>query len=57
VVQVNQAGELSQVVKNVLNDSEFAGACFSHDGRFMFVNIQTPGITLVISGPWRKGQR
>ena len=57
VVQVDQAGELSQVVKNVLNDSEFAGACFSQDGRFLFVNIQTPGITLVINGPWRKGQR
>jgi secreted PhoX family phosphatase len=57
VVQVNQAGELSQVLKNVLNDSEFAGGCFSHDGRFMFVNLQTPGITLVVEGPWRKGQR
>ena len=57
VVQVNQAGELSQVLKNVLNDSELCGGCFSHDGRFMFVNVQTPGITLVVEGPWRKGQR
>ena len=57
VVQVNEAGELSQVLRNVLNDSEFCGGCFSHDGRFMFVNIQTPGITLVVAGPWRKGQR
>ena len=56
VVQVNQAGELSQVLRNALNTSEFCGGCFSHDGRFMFVNIQSPGITLVVEGPWRKGQ-
>jgi len=34
---------------------EFAGACFSPDGRVLFVNIQTPGITLAISGPWGAG--
>lgn len=32
--------------------SEFAGACFSPDGSTMFVNIQEPGITLAITGPW-----
>jgi secreted PhoX family phosphatase len=57
VVQVNEAGQLSQVLRNALNTSEFCGGCFSHDGRFMFVNIQSPGITLVVAGPWRKGQR
>jgi secreted PhoX family phosphatase len=56
VVAVNAAGDLTQVMKNVLNGNEFAGACFSHNGRFMFVNIQTPGMTLVVEGPWRKGQ-
>jgi len=34
--------------------SEFAGVCFSPDGQTMFVNIQTPGITLAINGPWAK---
>jgi len=57
VVGVNHQGELFEAVHNVLNDSEFAGACFSHDGRFMFLNIQTPGLTCVIRGNWRKGQR
>jgi uncharacterized protein len=56
IVSVNSNGDLSQVARNVLNGNEFAGACFSHDGRFMFVNIQSPGMTLVIDGPWRKGQ-
>jgi secreted PhoX family phosphatase len=56
VVAVNSSGDLTQVARNVLNRNEFAGACFSHNGRFMFVNIQNPGMTLVIEGPWRKGQ-
>jgi secreted PhoX family phosphatase len=57
IVGVNSDGELFRVAENVVNDSEFCGGCFSHNGRFMFVNIQSPGLTLVIEGPWRKGQR
>jgi secreted PhoX family phosphatase len=32
--------------------SEFAGPCFSPDGKWLFVNIQVPGITCAITGPW-----
>ena len=32
--------------------SEWAGACFSPDGQWLFANMQTPGITLAITGPW-----
>ena len=35
--------------------AEFAGGTFSPDGRVLFVNIQSPGITFAISGPWRAG--
>lgn len=35
--------------------NEFAGACFSPDGRVLFANIQTPGITFAIAGPWASG--
>ena len=35
--------------------SEFAGATYSPDGRWLFVNIQSPGITFAITGPWRNG--
>jgi hypothetical protein len=35
--------------------SEWAGATFSGDGKWLFVNIQTPGVTLAISGPWKTG--
>jgi secreted PhoX family phosphatase len=34
---------------------EFTGVCFDSSGQFMFVNIQTPGITLAIWGPWERG--
>ncbi len=34
---------------------EFAGACFDPSGRTLFVNIQTPGLTLAITGPWERG--
>lgn len=32
--------------------SEWAGATFSPDGRWLFVNIQNPGLTVAIQGPW-----
>lgn len=32
--------------------SEFAGATFSPDGTWLFVNIQVPGITCAITGDW-----
>lgn len=34
--------------------SEFTGPTFSADGEVLFVNIQVPGITLAITGPWEK---
>jgi uncharacterized protein len=35
--------------------SEFAGACYSPDGDWLFFNIQSPGITFAVTGPWREG--
>lgn len=37
--------------------SELAGACFSPDGSTLFVNIQTPGMTIAITGPWEELSR
>jgi uncharacterized protein len=52
IVGVTQNGALFKFAKNAMNDSEFAGAVFSPDGSTLFVNIQTPGLTLAITGNW-----
>lgn len=35
--------------------TEFAGPCFSPDGKWLFVNAQKAGVTLAITGPWEFG--
>ena len=35
--------------------SEWAGACYSPDGRWLFANIQSPGVSFAITGPWMSG--
>ena len=35
--------------------SEFAGACYSPDGKWLFFNIQSPGISFAVTGPWGSG--
>jgi hypothetical protein len=51
-VQLN--GERNGFTGN-FTGSEFAGACYSPDGDWLFVNVQSPGITFAITGPWRTG--
>ncbi len=51
---VTPGGRLYTLATNVLNLSEFAGATFSPDGSTLFVNLQRPGLTLAITGPWEK---
>lgn len=36
-------------------DSEFCGGCWDPSGNTLFVNIQSPGIALAITGPWWRG--
>ena len=45
-------GKTYTFAKNALNGTEFAGACFAPDRSTLFVNIQNPGLTLAIDGPW-----
>lgn len=53
-------GEPFEFAVNRLNDTEFAGACFSPDGNTLFVNIfgdgmAGSGMTCAITGPWNRG--
>lgn len=64
LIGLTQEGEAFELAVNVLNDSEFAGACFSPSGKTLFVNIfgraafsddPIEGMTCAITGPWWKG--
>ncbi|MCH7821324.1 MAG: DUF839 domain-containing protein [Proteobacteria bacterium] len=52
IVGVRPNGSMYEVADNAYSNSELAGTCFSPDGTIMFVNIQYPGMTLAITGPW-----
>jgi hypothetical protein len=44
------------VAPNDYRGSEWAGAVFEpKNGSWLFVNLQSPGITLAITGPWQQG--
>jgi secreted PhoX family phosphatase len=55
-------GQVFKFAKNRVNNGtpdkpeygELAGVGFSADGRTMFFNIYSPGITFAVSGPWRR---
>jgi secreted PhoX family phosphatase len=50
---VTPDGKLYTLGRNVFQgNSELCGAVFSPDGGVLFVNIQYPGVTLAITGPW-----
>jgi secreted PhoX family phosphatase len=61
---VDESGELYDLAANIRPGTipgsttpaswdEFAGATFLGD--WLFVNIQTPGVTFAITGPWERG--
>tara|TARA_A100001011_G_C14311533_1_gene845840 strand:- start:2792 stop:4204 length:1413 start_codon:yes stop_codon:yes gene_type:complete len=52
IIGIRKDGSTYQIGKNILNNSELAGACFSPDGKILFVNIYKPTMTLAISGDW-----
>ena len=52
LIGINKKGETYCLAENILNKSEFAGACFSPDKKILFVNIYKPTMTLAIKGPW-----
>lgn len=51
---VTPSGKCYTIGVNRTGASEFAGACFAPNHPTLFVNIQTVGLTLAITGPWKK---
>lgn len=52
LVGVRPDGSQYQIADNPYSNSELAGVCFAPDGGTLFVNIQNPGTTLAITGPF-----
>jgi len=52
LVGIRPDGSQYQLADNAHTDSELAGVCFAPDGKTLFVNIQYPGMTLAITGPF-----
>ena len=51
LVGLTPEGQIYHIAAN--EQSEWAGACFSADGKTLFANIHKhPGMTLAIQGPW-----
>jgi len=53
---MNREGKVGTLARNVMvgfENREFAGVTFSPDFKTLFVNIQVPGLTLAIWGPWQ----
>jgi uncharacterized protein len=52
--RIGPDGQVEIFARNVFKDgvSEICGVCFSPDNRVMFVNLQEPGLTLAIRGPF-----
>lgn len=52
---VTPEGKIYTIGRNVFTgNAELAGVCFSPDGSTLFVNIYWPGMTLAITGPWKR---
>lgn len=54
VLGITREGGVYTVASNPRGDSEFAGATFAPGGRVMYLNLQVPGLTLAIVGPWER---
>ncbi|GGE15146.1 hypothetical protein GCM10011571_15860 [Marinithermofilum abyssi] len=54
IMGITPDGEIYEFGRNRLNDSELCGPTFAPDGQTFFVNIQNPGITFAIWGPFHR---
>ena len=64
LIGITQGGHAFEFAVNVHNVSELAGACFSPSGKTLFFNLfgraaftedPVEGMTVAVTGPWRRG--
>ncbi len=48
-------GQLFDIARNRASHGEFTGCTWSPDGKWLFFNIQRPGATYAVTGPWDRG--
>lgn len=53
LVGLTPEGAFYKLAKNIGYESELTGATFSPSGKTLFFNMQVPGITLALTGPWK----
>jgi uncharacterized protein len=54
VRRIGLDGQLRAFARNALSGSEFAGVCFSPDGKTLFFNLQADGLTFAVRGPFER---
>jgi secreted PhoX family phosphatase len=55
VTVLDASGGTYKFARNARSAGEISGVCFSPDGRALFLNLQNEGLTLVVTGPFRRG--
>ena len=55
LIGLDPQGRPFEFARNRLSPGEFAGVTYGPAGNWLFVNIQRPGMTLAITGPWQRG--
>ncbi|MCZ6674036.1 MAG: DUF839 domain-containing protein [Verrucomicrobia bacterium] len=53
LVGVTPDSKWFKLARNATGPSEFAGVCHSPDGKIVFANLQKPGLTVAITGPFQ----
>jgi uncharacterized protein len=51
---ITPEGKIFTIARNAVDKSELAGCCFSPDGKWLFFNMQSLGLTVAVTGPWEK---
>ena len=50
---VDGSGNVTALARNARDDAEFTGVTFARGEQVLFANLQSPGVTFAITGPWR----